>query len=463
MRLKELNIFSKKNELNAVITEEGKLTLFALFLPILMETLLKNLMNTVSVFIMSRISDDAVASIGVASQILTMFVQFYTVIGIGATVVINQNLGAGRKKRASDTATAAVYLSFMIGVVVGIVITIFAQPIIRLMQLEERLIPDAVLYLRITVGLSMFQAVMSSAMAISRAYGNTIYPVIVSLLMNVLNAAGSYVVVFRPFEIPLSGISGMALVRIFSELIACLVMLFLLKKVFPKFDFRNIRCFSLSIVRDILHIGIPNGIMTISYSTSQTVSTAILAVLGATAISAKIYVTNIVFYSYLVSSALGQANALMVGRLVGLKEYNKAYRMTMRNLFVTLIVNVIFATSLAAMRFSLLEIFTKDKKILTIGAGIMIIDIFVEIGRGINNTFENALVAAGEARFPMIISVCSTWGISIVFSYILGVKMGLGLNGCWIAFAMDEILRGIIQMTRWKSGVWKNKSLVKDE
>lgn len=461
MKLKDLNIFSKKNELNMIVTEKGKLTLFTLFIPILIEMLLKNLMGTVSVFIMSRISDDAVASIGVASQVLTMFVQFYTVIGIGATVVINQNLGAKRRKRASETAEAAIYLSFFIGSLIGILITIFAEPVIRIMQLEERLIPDAVIYLQITVGLSAFQAVMSSAMAISRAYGNTVYPVIVSLIMNAFNAVGSYFVVFCSSNLPLSKVAGIAIVRIISEMIACLLMLVLLKRAFPQICLKNIRSFKLQIVKDILQIGIPNGIMTISYSTSQTVSTAILTALGTVAVSAKIYVTNIVLYSYLVSSSLGQANALMVGRLVGQQEYEKAYRMTMRNLFVTLFINAVFASSLAMMRLTLLGFFTEDAKILGLGAGVMIIDIFVELGRGANNTFENALTASGDTRFPMIISICSTWGISIIFSYVLGVKLGLGLRGCWIAFALDEILRGFIQMERWKSGIWKRKSLIK--
>ena len=57
--------------------------------------------------------------------------------------------------------------------------------------------------------------------------------------------------------------------------------------------------------------------------------------------------------------------------------------------------------------------------------------------------------------------LCTTWGISVLFSYILGVKLGMGLAGCWIAFAMDELVRGLIQMARWKSRVWYTKSLVK--
>jgi Na+-driven multidrug efflux pump len=91
--------------------------------------------------------------------------------------------------------------------------------------------------------------------------------------------------------------------------------------------------------------------------------------------------------------------------------------------------------------------------------GIMLIDIFVEIGRGFNHIEGNSLRGAGDVVFPMMISVTSCWIMSILFSYILGIKFGLGLYGCWIAFAMDEIFRGTFFFLRWRSQKWTTKSV----
>jgi Na+-driven multidrug efflux pump len=49
--------------------------------------------------------------------------------------------------------------------------------------------------------------------------------------------------------------------------------------------------------------------------------------------------------------------------------------------------------------------------------------------------------------------------MSILFSYILGVKLELGLLGCWIAFAMDELFRGTLFYKRWRSRKWTTKSI----
>ena len=92
---------------------------------------------------------------------------------------------------------------------------------------------------------------------------------------------------------------------------------------------------------------------------------------------------------------------------------------------------------------------------------VMFADILVEIGRAFNNIEGGCLNGAGDMVFSMAISVPSCWLISILFSYILGVVCGLGLVGCWIAFAMDELARGMAQMMRWRSRKWMSKSLIR--
>ena len=462
-RIRDLNVFDKNNELNSLKTETGTLTLAGLFVPIFAEQLLKNLMNTVTVWLMGHISDDAVAAIGVSTQVLTTVTMLYTMVCTGVTVVINQNLGAGNNKRAEQASVGGLYVSAAIAVVIGIIIAALSTPLIRLMQLEEALVPMGASYLRIVMGLSIFQAVMTVAMSECRAHGNTLFPVIASLVMNVVNALMSYIVVFRPFETPLSGVSGIAYGRIIAEAVSCVLMIIFLKKVTPGTRYSNVREINLSVVKDILKIGMPSGVQYFSYSMTQAVTTAILAMLGSATLSAKIYVYNIVYYAYLLGMSLGQANGLLVGRLVGQGKYDRVKKMTIRNLFITITINIVFTLILALFRYPLLGIFTSSEEIIALGASVMFIDIFVEIGRGMNHTFEEGLINAGDVRFPMITTLCTTWGLSVLFSYILGVKLGFGLPGCWIAFALDEFVRGSVYVLRRRSGKWTTKSLVKQQ
>ncbi|MDA6260091.1 hypothetical protein OSJ98_26395, partial [Escherichia coli] len=76
---------------------------------------------------------------------------------------------------------------------------------------------DAAVYFRICISFSFFQALISSISAIFRSYGLPKIAVWVSLFMNFLNAVLNVIVIFRPFETPLHGVSGIAITNVISR------------------------------------------------------------------------------------------------------------------------------------------------------------------------------------------------------------------------------------------------------
>ena len=219
-------------------------------------------------------------------------------------------------------------------------------------------------------------------------------------------------------------------------------------------NFKSLRC-----IKHILQIGVPGGIASLSYSTSQAVSTSILAVLGTSAISAKIYLSTIFFYVYVVGMSLGIATSLIIGWMTGAGEYERAYQLNLQSLKIAVLLNAIGSIIILIFGEYLLGFFTSSLEIIRLARPILIIDIFVELGRAFNHVEDNSLRGAGDVGFSMIVSIVSCWTMSILFSYILGIKLGLGLTGCWIAFMMDEIFRGTIMFFRWKSRRWALKKV----
>ena len=94
---------------------------------------------------------------------------------------------------------------------------------------------------------------------------------------------------------------------------------------------------------------------------------------------------------------------------------------------------------------------------------IMLVDIFLGIGRSTNLVVINSMRAAGDIQFPTVLGIVSMWGVSALFAFILGIGLGWGLVGVWIAMAADEILRGIIVFARWIKGSWRGKSVVSND
>ncbi|MFI5337495.1 MAG: hypothetical protein ACHQ5A_11965, partial [Opitutales bacterium] len=82
------------------------------------------------------------------------------------------------------------------------------------------------------------------------------------------------------------------------------------------------------------------------------------------------------------------------------------------------------------------------------------LSIIYEPGRVFNIVIINALRATGDARFPVQIAVCSEWCIGVPAAWFLGLKMGWGLPGIWVAMMSEEWLRGLLMYRRWKSRKW---------
>ena len=277
--------------------------------------------------------------------------------------------------------------------------------------------------------------------------------------MNVFMALMDYLIIFRPIELPLEGVTGIAIAYVMSEAFGLIMILCFLIKTPLELNFKEKNLYTLKIVKNILRVGIPGGISSISYNVSQVVSTSIIAILGTAAISTKIYVSNIVFYVYVFGMTLGISSSLMIGWMSGAKKYDQAYRLNLQNLKITITSNILLSVLIFLFAEPLLGCFTDDPAIISMGKTLMLIDILVEIGRGFNHIEENSLRGAGDVVYPMVVSIISCWTMSILFSYLLGIKLGLGLAGCWIAFGMDEFFRGIAYLRRWQSRKWTRKTV----
>jgi Na+-driven multidrug efflux pump len=101
-----------------------------------------------------------------------------------------------------------------------------------------------------------------------------------------------------------------------------------------------------------------------------------------------------------------------------------------------------------------LRLFTQDREIIAAATTLLWITVLLEPGRTCNVIIINALRAAGDARFPVMVGAVSMLFVMAGGSWLLGVHFQLGLVGVWIAYAADEWLRGLAMAARWFLRGW---------
>ena len=102
----------------------------------------------------------------------------------------------------------------------------------------------------------------------------------------------------------------------------------------------------------------------------------------------------------------------------------------------------------------LMRLFTGDPAIVAMGATLLWCTVAVESGRTFNLVVINALRATGDARYPVVAGAASMAVVLAGGSWLLGLGLGWGLVGLWVAYAADEWLRGLLMWRRWRRLRW---------
>ena len=156
----------------------------------------------------------------------------------------------------------------------------------------------------------------------------------------------------------------------------------------------------------------------------------------------------------LFSFSIGLGTEILIGHLVGAGMFEEAYHKLLRSLRTGLIIVSCVMLVVAALAPLLLGCFTRNAAIIAGGAVLLRLAIVLEPGRVFNVVVISSLRATGDVGFPIQMAVLSMWCVWVPMAWLLGLKLGLGLAGIWIAMITDEWLRGLLMYRRWKKRRW---------
>lgn len=446
---------SKPPPLVTNIKDTRRLSLFALAWPIFIEQGLRILVGTVDVLMVSRVSDDAVAALGQAGQVVYLSIGVFSFISLGASVVITHHLGARDREGADRVASSAVAANAWVGLVVSVLVFLFAQPMLRVMQLPTRLMPLAMQFLPLMGGTLFMEAQNVAMCAVLRSHGHTRDPMWVTGAQNVLNASGNALLLFGLAGFPRLGVMGVALSGVFSRILAFVVLWILLaRRTNVHMRARDYLSVPVLDLHRILRVGAPAAGENICWWLAFMVVTAFIAKMGPTALATQAYVMQVGMWVVLFAMSMGFATEIRIGHLVGAGEFDAAYRAGFRSarLGLLLVMSAVSVVALVAPR--ILSWFTADRAVIATGTLLLRMGLILEAGRVFNWVLVCSLRATGDARFPLGIGVLSMLGIWVPLSGILGLGFGFGLPGIWTAMIVDEWLRALVFLRRWQRRGW---------
>ncbi len=442
-------------------TANAKIKLNSLVFPIYVEMLLQMMQFFVQTYMLSYYSENAVAAIGAADQILYVVILLFEVVGMGTSLLMSQYLGAGKKEKAGDVAVVASSVNLLLGLLLSVFLVMCGRYILQIMNLSGEALEFSMEFLKIAGGFCFIQGIYLNLSAICRSYGYAKITMYVSIIINILSAIGNFLLIYGSFGIPAQGVKGAAISIVSSQTIGAVILIVIIvktKKVI--IPIKSLFRMKKEIVMDIFKVGVPSAGETISYNASQLVVTGFIASLGATELATKVYILNCMWFIELSILALGQGLQIFTGYLAGAGDYDRAGKICLRNLRIS--VFLIFCQTGLLILFGkvILGIFTSNQQAISLGTSIFLIMLVLEPAKAFNIILTSCLRGTGDVRFPVFIGVISVWSVSVVLSYFLGIRCGLGLIGIYAAFTADEVIRSVIMLLRWRSRRWERMTLI---
>lgn len=436
-------------------------SVFKLAWPIFFQAFLAMCLGYVDSLMLGRYSQNAVGAIGNAGQIIGFLTLAFTIISSAAGVIVSQYLGARIKEKLNAIYTVSIAFNLSISFVISMVIFLLSKHLLHLMKIPDVMFVDANNYMKIVGGFIFTEAVFDTFSQIFRSNGKTIIGMVISFGMNIINIIGDYAFLYGPLKYLNLGVKGVALATTVSRITGLVIaIIFFAKFIDGHISIKYLKPFPKDILKKLLKIGVPTAGENISYNFSQMMVTMLVNMIGTYAITTKVYGGILSNFAYLYSLSVGIATSIIVGHAIGDKDEEFAYKRVMKTLKGAMVISMTIAVlNFAISRFTF-SIFTDSKEIIDLGQKIMFIAVFLELGRTCNLIIINSMKAAGDVKFPTALGIVAQWTFSVGVGYLLGIYFKLGLPGIWIGMALDEIVRGIVVLIRWKLGGWRNKAIV---
>ena len=197
-----------------------------LAVPIFIETLLIMMLGAVDTVMLSQYSDNSVAAVGVVNQLIMFAFLIFEVINIGTSVLCSQYLGARMHKNMVQVVGVSLILNLAFGLFVSAILHYGATSLLSMMGLRPELMEYGVSYMKIVGAFAFFQAISLTISASLRSANKAVYPMMVTVVVNILNIIGNYSLIFGKFGMPALGVEGAAISTAFARGVS-MVILFL--------------------------------------------------------------------------------------------------------------------------------------------------------------------------------------------------------------------------------------------
>ena len=433
----------------------------ALIVPLFFSTLLFISVGAADSMMVASLGAECVSGVALVDMVNLLFGSMIGALSTGGAVVASQYLGAGRPKDSNDSARQLLFVCEVLSIVLTLLCIFCKRNILHLFygNVPADVEAEAMRYFRITAYMFPFMGISFACAAILRSIDRAKSTLISSIIVNIINIVGNYLFIFV-FK---WGVTGAAISTLLSRIAAFVYLFIVLTDRSNKIYISLRERFKVNFykIKKILFIGIPSGIENGIFTLGRLLVIGIVAKFGTQELAANSVANAIASIGCIMGNAYCLAMIPVIGRAVGTGDMGivRAYVWKMSKW--AWVSYAIWNVGVFALLPVILSFYTKltpeTKHLVMVLCSIHLL--FGILMWSLSFTFPCALRAMNDVKYTMFVSVGSMIIVRIGFAYYLGLYLGWGAVGTWIAMVCDWVVRISFFLGRYRSGAWQKYAL----
>ena len=429
---------------------------FMLSIPMILEMMMESIFAIVDIAYVSRVSVNAVATIGLTESVITLVYAIAIGLSMAATAVVARRVGEKDIKGARQAAMQAILLGIAVAVSIGVAGFLYSKEILALMGGEPDLIAEGYGYTKLLIGGNITIVLLFLINAIFRGAGDASVAMWTLVLSNGLNIILDPIFIFGWGPIPEFGVMGAAIATNIGRGTAVIFQLGILF-----FGWSRIKLAVSDIVLrtevmlNLIKVSL-GGIAQFLIGTSSWVFLMrLMSEFGSEVLAGYTIAIRVMMFTFMPAWGMSNAAATLVGQNLGAKQPERAEK----SVWITGKYNAYFmlAVSLIYLFFApeIIGLFTNATSVVDHGALCLQVVaagyIFYAYGMVVSQAFNGA----GDTKTPTKINLIAFWAFQLPFAYLAAITFELGPLGVFLAITLAEVMLSVIAIIWFRKGYWK--------
>lgn len=429
----------------------------SLAIPVALQSMLQSSFSIVDQIMIGQLGSVSIAGVGLAGKFASIFSVVVSAVGAVAGIMISQYLGQKNRAEIRRSFFMNLLLALGIAAIFALVCLVFPEPVMGLYTQDAVTKKAAAGYLQIMAGTFLPMAGATLLSTLFRCMERAKLPLYASIAAALLNTAFNYILIFGKLGFAPMGEKGAAIATVIAQCANFLLMLLMLlgkdslfgreekeRQEKQRFNWKQYGAMLLPIL-----------VCEVAWSLGENVYASIYGHMGTRESAAMTLINPVQGLMIGALCGLSQAAGVLIGKKLGNKEYEEAYRDSLRLLLYGMAGAAVLSVIVVLTSPLYVQLYQVEAGVKEITRQILIAYALVAPFKVLNMILGGGIIrSGGKTKYVMFIDLLGTWGFGVPLGLLAAFVWKLEIPYVYFLLSLEECIRFGISMVVFRKKSW---------